>query len=246
MTFQPNIYTWEKTWIAEQARFFPLAGAISSTSQYTGNTRASQLSNSPWVAQLQLGARAERDWADIEAFLARLDGPSNWVRLFHPLKRLPRGYACGIYRDDSGNVVTPLGTTKFSDLTSFSDGTVFTEGGFVAMLARTHFRGEDNVLVTGLGASQATSIKTGDYMEIGGFLHMALSTVASNSAGQTLVPIRPRLRLDIPVGSALNYVNFYYPTSPFMLATPNFDGFDINAPDIAKIGLSFIEAPPLP
>ena len=219
---------------------FPTSGSISSTSKYTGSTRAAKLPNSPWVVKMVLPVRKLAWWVDIEALLAKLDGPSNWIRLYHPLKILPRGVACGFNRDNAAGT----GLTTFSDSTIFSDGTQFVDRGTRTILARTHLRGENNVLIQGLVPSQELSIMTGDHMEIGGYLHMAVATVKSDASGKALVPIRPELRVDIVASSLLNYVEFERATSPFMMSTQDFSGFDVRPPDIGNAGLDFIEVLP--
>lgn len=241
--FQPLIYRWDPAWAIEQCKMFPMSGTISSTSSYTGSSKASVLPNSPWQVQFKLAVQNELQWAPVESFLARLDGPSNWARLFHPLKTYPRGKAAGIWR---GNVYTGIGPQRFSDGTAFSDGTTFIDGSTRAYLARTHYRGEKNVLITGLVPNTSVSLMVGDHMEIGGYLHMAVANCSADANGRALVPIRPALRIDIPVNDALNYVEFSYATSPFMLGgqSGDFDGMEVTPPDIAEIGVSFIEALP--
>lgn len=190
--------------------------------------------NNPWVAEIVLAPQREAVWRQIRAFLVRLDGGVNLVRMFDPFSGYPRGVAAGISRS---NFSIP-GTSKFSDGTSFTDGTAFRDGSLVANLARDHQRGERNVYLSGLIPSQVSAFLAGDMMEIGGYLYMATSDVKSDSAGKSLVPIMPPLRQDQTV-LASGPVNFDHPTSTFVLQSDAGINIDINLS--GEIGIQLAE-----
>lgn len=234
-----TVYNWPRNYLASTAKFYPASGSLFSTSPYTGRTRVSQTQATPWMAELTFSLLDEDKWGEIRATLLRLCGTLNQVRLFDPAHVRPRGIAAGVNRDN------PLGGTQslFSDGTSFTDGTTFRDGSETAQLARSHLRGERNVLLQGLVPSQAVSLRMDDSLQVGDYMYSCLATVSSNSAGQALVPIAPALRDDVPYSSSKNVVNFIYPTSPFMLAS-DFQGITVEAGQFAQIGVKFIEVLP--
>jgi len=241
MTATPITYRWPRSWLPRTAGFFPLSGASISISRYTGAAKMAVGAATPWVARLDFSpiveSDGERDWKKVRALLMRVSGTGHRLALFDPTCIYPRGIAAGIHW---GNIRVP-GTGQFSDATLFSDGTGFREGATTARLARNHLAGETDVLIEGLVASQANSLVVGDAMEICGFMHSVLATVASNAAGQTLAPIWPPLRRDALRSGVSGIVNFEYPTSPFVNPNPNFAGFDVERPSRAPLGLNLVE-----
>jgi len=192
------------------------------------------------MATLRLRRTSEEIWSRVRPLIAKLNGAANQIRLYDPSKIFPRGEAAGINntnRNGTGNV-------PFSDGTTFSDGTAFAEGASTARLGRTHRRGERVVFIQGLKPSQEIALMADDFLQVGGYLHMATAQVKSNAEGKALVPIFPALRVDIPAGSLDAAVNFVYASSPFALAQP-FTGFDVRFRNFADdITLNFIEVLP--
>lgn len=234
-------YRWPFEWVIHDCRFFPRSGAIVSTSSYTGSTRAAGSSNSPWVVSMNLPPMVDPVvWKKIRSLLMKLRGPMNILRLFDPASIYPVGVAAGINMSNYNSAAVG----QFSDTTLFTDGTGFRDGSLQAKLARNHYRGETNIFINGLTASQALSLADGDMLEVGGFLYSVVADVASNSSGETLAPIMPPLRNDIVANSQGGIVNFDHPTSPFIMANKDYEGFDVSPPAIAQIGLSFIERLP--
>ena len=235
----PLIFNWPRTFEYESARNDLRTGAIISTSRYTGTTRGILTPNTPWLFSVVLHSRYADELGELRAFIRRLQrGGIHYVKMFDPAFRYPYGTAAGINQSNFDQV----GIGQFSDSTLFSDGTGFRDGALYCRLARNHIRGENSVLLTDLVPDQSISIKADDMMEIGGYLHAAVESVASDANGEALVPIVPSLRVDVIANSPDGVVNFDHPSTPCVLSAPGPIGLEnIRS---GPIGLDFVEVLP--
>lgn len=147
-----------------------------------------------------------------EAMVDRLKGGAVAIRLFDPMRALPRGKAAGKYRDgvvSSGYLI---------DGQYYIDGQYTIEGGAtVAHVGTVAARNADSLHITGLVASD-TVFYPGDLFELGGNLYSVTNLAMSDSAGETTVSIHAPLWKAAAVG---DLINFRKPKARFLLAEPN-------------------------
>lgn len=85
------VYDWPAAWAAQafEAQLVPAVRRFDSP--YGGSSQAVDLLGERWRFAVQIPARTHADAAAVEAYVARLRGPANRVRLWHMLRPVPRG-----------------------------------------------------------------------------------------------------------------------------------------------------------
>jgi hypothetical protein len=200
------------------AEFTLIARSLTSGSPFSGSRLVTGPIYHQWMAKMVWNNLRSDKMDRIEAILARADGQSGAIRIFHPAKRVPRGVAAGVnlsnWNPSTGASNVGQGS-PWSDSTMFSDGFGWSEGSIFAAAGAAAKAGADTILIGGLTPSQALGIASGDLLEIGGYLYRATFDAPSDAQGFARVPIRPRLRYDIVSGDQIRLKDA---TSPFMFA----------------------------
>jgi len=209
-------------------------------SPLTNAVQTVQRKGSLWKASLQFNNLTGDNRAEMQAFLAKLNGQAHRFYLpDHGFVR--RGSAPSIAQQlvTAGNfvyqpiaatyVITTVGNTNFEAIgapADFDVGTIFTATGAGS---GTGTATANNLLISGANQTGATVdvrnavldkedyFKAGDYIAFGNELHMVTAACDSNSSGVIQVPIAPPIRKS-PVNSSL--VDYSYPVlGVFMLTS---------------------------
>lgn len=212
--------------------------ALRTQSPVTGYQRVSSPIDARWEFEITLPTMSDDGWGAVEAFFARLDGGAVFFRAHDPHRSYTRGMAAGInYENPINNAVD----AAWLDGTSFDDGTGWTEASSFGSIASNAPIGATHVLLSGLVASQAVSLKENDRLEIGGLLYMAVKTASSDANGQALVEIRPRLRMPATAGDQVSFVN---PSSVFtILDSPLMENSPGGYTSLGNTGFTLTEVP---
>lgn len=162
-------------------------------------TRSQQIlrrSGDRWMASIAIGP-IKRDKAQpLDALLARLQGIAGVVQLWDFARPSP----LGVNSEAGAEIVD----SRFGDLTTFSDGTVFSFGvveGIVAYGA--HARGVSEIFTRGWSPGITGILKQGDYVQAGRNLAMLTEDANSDSLGRTRLKFSPALRFAVADGEAI-------------------------------------------
>lgn len=193
-----------------------------------------------WIINWQMPTLQDADWRDLEGFLSQVDGMANCIRMPDPACKYPFGWATGSNpnNDPQGNAKS---TNAFADTTTWADGTTWYDSSPSIAVATAAAKGTDQIHVSGFVASQTAAFKRGDKLEIGGLLYQCVAVrVPSDSSGEGLITIRPRLRI---AAAAEDKVTIYYPTSVFQFASEADGIIERQAPHFGNLGWTLIEVP---
>lgn len=175
-------------------------------SPVTRSAQAIRLQGERWRNIVTLPPMYRADGQALDAFLAQLDGAFGMVALHNFERPYPAG-------DNRSLNALPL--THWDDDTQWSDGTQWAGGPDVVRTLGAHQAGA-NVLLTEQWYPSVTGILlAGDFIGVGGRLHMVTSDADSDASGHAALQIRPRLRAAV---ASLSTVTRTRPTSPFRLA----------------------------
>lgn len=231
-------FTWPTTVRPSSCKFTITTQSIVSNSPLRKSRRVFGTIVDQWTVELTFERLPPEVWMPLSGLLSTLDGPAGILRMWEPARYLPYGMAAGLNMETA----PALGIgAPFSDGTYFTDGTGWLDVSSYAAVRDAQPIGSKFVTLTGLVASQATSLIAGDLMEIQGYLYQVARTVASDAAGETLCEIRPRLRTALLPGDP---VKFDFPSSPFQLTSDDQTGADMSAPMFGSLGLKLFEVLP--
>lgn len=236
----------------KSSRFYLKSMSINNVSPWTGGRSVYGVQTQVWVAELTLRPFDEAEWRELSAFISRLDGTSNNVRMFDPMRKSPRGVAGGAVASSASS--TPTGE-PWSDGTYWSDGSGWvapsgffadsfgwSEGSWFGVAGENAARGVSTLLLGGLVASQALALAGGDLFTVGGFLYEVCADAASDASGYARVEIRPRLRASVASG---DQVSFYCPAATFKLASDDQGVFDRRGVErVGDLGINLVEVLP--
>lgn len=197
-----------------------------STSPYTGASIGYSLGQL-WMATLTFNNRLLEDAFDFQAFLSRLEGPINPVRLFDWQRRFPRLF--------SAQAEQP-----FSDLSLFDDGSGWAETGLTPLVSATALLGARTILTDGWPVSTSVLMR-GDLFGVGGFMYEVLKPAATDSSGATSITFQPGLREQVIDGDPLR---LYRPNCRFRLMTDAEAAINRNVVHGEPFTLSFMEYMP--
>lgn len=166
----------------------PRSASGMSESPFTLAQQVQRSMGQGWSVQVQLPAMKRDDAAEWAAFLLSLDGRYGTFLLpVEPAARTIRGSLTGL----------PLADTVGSPSVNFARATQL-------YLRNLPVLGSPPVGIAGL-------LKRGDFLSLDDGtrlrLHMALTTLDSNSAGTGVVEIWPRLRGSVSNGAAITYAS---------------------------------------
>lgn len=178
--------------------------ATLSNSPFTGSSKGIK-NGSVWIATLSFNNKSPGETQELQAFLDRLEGPANPVRLYDPLRIYPKKLAASN---------TSAGAQTFSDGTLFDDGYGWSESQHDISIKTSATKGAEEITIKNMPNSTEFFTR-GDLLEINGFLYEAINDLKSDSSGDGTLRILPRLRQDIYAG---DYVKIYCPTGLFRMS----------------------------
>jgi hypothetical protein len=209
--------------------------AMTSNSPLSAVTRTSGPLSRRWVMSLDLAPMRDDLRGEVESFLASLDGQINLVRLSPPHRAYPHGAAAGINKSNA----LSAGTVTWDSSVTWDGGVLWSEGSPYANIGTATAAGVDRLHITGLTADQSIALRAGDFLEVGGNLHMIRSNVRSDSSGETAATIMPPLRKLVSVGDRIILVN---PMGRFQIASPDSITIDQSA-IFSRASVAFVEYP---
>jgi len=181
------------------------------------------------IVNLPLG-NDQAKGAFIEAFLDRLNGPANRVRIPY----LPRPIPMGTMQDGGGSAQWKTATN--TNATWQTSAPAAATWSFVGPTLYAYVAAGAGFIP--INDSPGTTLKAGDHFSVGGQLFRAMTDYVFDANGQALVEVQPRARVAMSIGSLLTCTK---PTADFMLKS---DGAPIVwQPGMFNgISLEFIEA----
>lgn len=185
-----------------------------------------------WATELDTASMSHDMTQEWESVIDRLDGGAYGLKLWDPMRELPRGAAAGVWRGS-----TPAQYTI--DGSYLIDGKWHISGGAThAYVDADAARHADVLIMSGLVAS-ATVLTPGDLFEVGGNLYSAIDTAVSDASGVAAVRFSWKLWKPALAGDR---VNFLRPTGRFVLANPN-EGWANRDGMFASASLKAVEVP---
>ncbi|MEO1748672.1 MAG: hypothetical protein AAFR27_08670 [Pseudomonadota bacterium] len=158
-----------------------------------------------WIASYSFNVlyeTAERDLRfEMEAFIHRLDGGHIAFRIWDDLRRLPRGAAAGISRNDKSR--TEYFRTNGSQQFSLTTSTRLVDGSGFASVHEAASRHADSIVLSGL-VPDADVFQAGDLMEISGNLHEVRQLARSDANGRSRVDLNNRLWRPVTTDEKVN------------------------------------------
>jgi hypothetical protein len=161
-----------------------------------------------WVAEATFDPLDRVRAGLLEGLLAALAGSVNTVRIWDWRREHRTG-------DPRSQGEVPTGPYSFDDATVFTDGTGLVVGSGTPALAAGAPRGALSVQTAGWWPG-AVAVGAGDYLGLGGRLHMATEDVVASGAGTAAIPVAPPLRAAASVAEPLVLTR---PTVPMRLAS---------------------------
>lgn len=185
-----------------------------------------------WVAELQFENITREEAGQIEALLARIDGPLGAVRLPDFFHRDPLG---GVLLNDTEYLNE--GGQPWHDGATFDDGSGFKDAGGTE-IDDAAAAGAETLNLRGFYSSVG-GLKAGDRFSIGADrMHMICADSAIDSEGRATVTIRPRLRAAVTKRTA---VTFFSPTCKMRLISDDEGRFSSTDARYRTLALRFIE-----
>lgn len=191
-----------------------------------------------WMPKLTAATQDAEVWQPMDAFFSRLGGQAGLIRIGDPSRLV-----CQFNRENTAS------QEQWSDSTFFTDGTGFVSGLIppTAFITTAVDRGENAIIIGGLPVSTSRALRRGDLLELrqNGIatacpnLYQVMVDGSTNSAGETGVEIRPRLRQAMAAG---DMVVIDHPTSTFHLVDDSQAEMEITPPLFAAFGFSLVEA----
>lgn len=239
-----TIWNWPADWTKQVSGTCRLVRrSLTSTQPFSAFSRVDGPIDERWMLEFTMPTLGESDWKGIEGWLSRLDGLAGGIRISDPYCKYPRGAGTGANPANGGT----QSTYAFDDSTTWSDGTTWFDSAPTIAVAAAAVKGAEYIHVSGLQASQTSAFKWGDKMEIGslsdgrGLLYQVVNeNVASDSSGEALVKIRPRLRAAV---AAADKITIYNPTSVFRLVSEDAAIVSRSLPALGSFGISLVEIP---
>ena len=224
-----------------RATFRPGRRTLNSSNPWTAFDRVQGPVDERWIAEITRATEDKAEWKQFEGFMMRVNGMAGFFSFPDPSLPYPHGAAAGGNPENGGTVLA-----EFDDATTFDDGTKFEEGATFGTVAQAAPAGANYLKIGGLVASQAISLAAGDKFSIilpgqnHGFLHAVVADVPSNSAGEALPSIWPRLRRPVAVDNIIQLVR---PRGVFRLVQDDSGAVERDIAGHGVSGLSIIEAP---
>lgn len=191
----PDIYDWPHEWHKFTSTQFTLRTVAFGSRSVTSPRRNTRLAYQAFFVQgTYKSERGPSGWQDKEAFFSRLDGEAGLFRLFDSLKCQPH-----FNRNNF-----PAGLT-WSTALAWSDNATWVSNALIpptAVLASAALRGAKYLELSGLPASKTGALMPGDLIELRpdgiatetSNLYMVVAAANTDTAGETTVEVRPRLR----------------------------------------------------
>ncbi len=219
-------------------RFDIDVAAVGISSRFSPGRRVAPPVAELWSAEVTFDQMNDSDGRRLKAFLSRLRGSRNTVRLYDPSRRLPRGVAAGV------NVETAAFRVEapFGDATGFTDGTGWLDGATTCTVDEIAPAGASAVVLAGLVPSAPVALMAGDLIGIGGWLYEVALDIASDASGRARVPIAPGLRTGLLAG---DLVDFDHPSTVFeVVGVPRVEVASGGPGGLWSGGLTLAEVPP--
>jgi hypothetical protein len=177
-----------------------------------------------------MGFRFERRKAqELEALLARIDGPAGKVALWDFDRERPLG---------TNLDWSSLPRTRFTDGTQFDDGTWFSGGSPGVFVYHDWKVGKSDVLVYGFPAN-TVQLLGGDLVGLGGYLYRLRRDAIANGLGVARLYLHRGLLTALEHGETVVRER---PTSPFRLMDDDQAARSREVGGVAMFTLRFIEA----
>ncbi|HYZ32621.1 MAG TPA: hypothetical protein VE684_10120 [Crenalkalicoccus sp.] len=199
-------------------------------------TRATQVmrrEGARWIAEATFDPLNRTLAGVMDGLLAALAGSLNTVRIWD----WRREFRTGAPRSQ-GQV--PTGSHSFDDATVFTDGTGLVVGSGAPALAAGAPRGALSIQTAGWWPG-VVAVGAGDYLGLGGRLHMATEAVTASGAGTATIPVAPPLRVAVALAEPLVLSR---PTVPMRLVSDDEAANPTRPGRFTAVTIRLEEAPP--
>lgn len=239
-----TIWNWPREWTKQVSGKCQLVRrSLVSTQPFSAYARVDGPIDERWMLDFVMPTLSQDEWKGIEGWLARLDGMAGGIRISDPYSKYVRGAGTGANPVNGGT----QSTYAFDDSTTWSDGTTWYDAAPTIAVASAAAKGAEYVHVSGLAVSEASAFKWGDKIEIGNFsdgrgllYEVVNENVPSDSSGEALIKIRPRLRAAV---AAADKIIIDLPTSVFRLMNEDAAAVTRSLMNVGGFGISLIEVP---
>ena len=225
--------TWPTDIIAREAEFWLQSNTATFESPLTRKRQTLVRAGRRWMCRLELFVHRDKA-RRVDAFLARLRGAAGTVLLWDQDRPLP-AETIRLHADWVAGQDYP---EPFSDGTFFDDGMGFAVEGRPLALTAAAARGDTELFLDGWQPG-VTALSEGDYIGIGGYLHLVVATGMADDNGMFSVTVEPPLRAALTTAAA---VTVERPTAPFHLLTDDHARNPSDADHMYRYSLEFVEA----
>ena len=190
------VLIWPEDLAPSEMEFWHEANSLVSRSPLSQAVQVQVRGPGRWRARLTFTDRNRGIAARLDALLATLDGPAGEIALFDFRRPVPRGTAAS-YTGGPLPLAWPEGLSWPPGLAWAG----FTPPGS-PQLAVAAARGDATLATLGWAPGEVV-LRAGDYVGLGGQLHMVTADVTSTAASEATLSIRPRVRFAQPALTAL-------------------------------------------
>lgn len=211
----------------ETVSFYLQPNTLLQSSPATRKRRTVRLKGTRWVCEMSIACAREKA-QPLEALLDRLRGPSGTVALWDPDRIDPLGTNL-----DRGSI----GDTRFTDLTTFTDSTIFDGGPAGIRLLSAYAVGATDIWVDGFPQS-TTQLLAGDNVEIGARLYRLTADAVADSLGRAYLYLNRGLLAAAALGDLVTRTRA---SSPFAMVDDNQPKRASDSAGRNQFNLSFLE-----
>jgi len=190
------VLIWPEDLAPSEMEFWHEANSLVSRSPLSQAVQVQVRGPGRWRARLTFNDRNRGIAARLDALLATLDGPAGEIAVFDFRRPVPRGTAAS-YTGGPLPLAWPEGLSWPPGLAWAG----FTPPGS-PQLAVAAARGDATLATLGWAPGEVV-LRAGDYVGLGGQLHMVTADVTSTAASEATLSIRPRVRFAQPALTAL-------------------------------------------
>jgi hypothetical protein len=201
-------HAWPEVLRPSRLTFYLQHNTARFVSPVTRQTQVLRREGARWVAEATFDPLDRTRAGLLEGLLAALAGSLNTVRVWDWRREHRTG-------DPRSQGQVPSGPYAFDDATVFADGTGLVVGSGTPALAAGAPRGALSIHTAGWWPN-SVAVGAGDYIGLGGRLHMATELVEASGAGTATIPIAPPLRAAASLAEPLVLTK---PTVPMRLVS---------------------------
>lgn len=202
-------YDWPASFRPDRFEMRVLHNTRVFTSPFSSTSQVLNYTGERWIVTVSLPLGNDDAFGGaIEAYLDRLNGPANRIRLWNMKRPIP----LGTMQDGGGSAQWKTNTS--ANATWQTSAPAAATWSYIGPTLYAAVAAGSGLIP--LARSPGTTLKAGDNFGIGTQLYRAMTDYVFDAAGQALVEVQPRARAALAISSAVTCTK---PTADFMAKT---------------------------